>query len=223
MARLFITPREIDFINDLNKELVKDVVGQTIVLYPISEIKTKVHDVYQEAVNKIFEKPIRIDALVEWEPEDVRTNQFGTEEFTSVTAFIPHRDMINKDIRLAEGDFFSYGPQFFEVTSARTTHNIYGQIEFTGGMKLTGKEARRSLFISKLKGPTDENYSDSDAIQDPFHQQRGFDQNAEGPTGDVRDLQRRGVLDAPLTGPSEVSSLGTLTGSANSSFYDDQD
>jgi len=222
MARLFITPREIDFINDINKELTKDVIGQTVVLYLISEVKTKVHDVYKESPNKIFEKPVRISALVEWEPQDIRTNEFGTEEYTSVTALIQSRDLIDKEIQVSEGDFFSYGAQFFEVTAARTTHNVYGQIEFSGGVQLIGKEARRSNFITKLRGPTDEKYSDKDAVQDKFYQQRGFDMNAEGPTGDVRDLQQRGVLDAPLTGPGEVSPLGTLTGSANSSFYEDQ-
>ena len=30
MARLFITPRELDFISDINKEIVKDVIGQKV-------------------------------------------------------------------------------------------------------------------------------------------------------------------------------------------------
>jgi hypothetical protein len=47
VARLFLTPREINFMNDISKELVKDVVGQKIFLYQISEIKSKVHDVYE--------------------------------------------------------------------------------------------------------------------------------------------------------------------------------
>ena len=221
MARLFITPREIDFITDISRELVKDVVGQTIYLYAISEIKTKVHAVYKEAPNKIFEKPLRLDARVEWEPQDIRTNEFGTEEYTSVTALLIPRDMYDDDIRVEEGDFFSFGSQFFEIAAVRRTANIYGQIEFSGGIQLVGKEARRGNFITSLKGPTDESYSDGDAVQDEFYQQRGFSNNQEGPTGDIRDLQDRGVLDAPLTGPSQVS---RITGSAaNSGFNDDQD
>ena len=221
MARLFISPREIDFINDLNKELVKDVIGQTIVLYPISEIKTKVHDLYNESPEKIFESPIRIDVRVEWQPEDVRTNQFGSEEYSTVTAFIPERDMLNKEISITQGDFFSYGTQFFEIVTVQTTHNIYGQIEFSGGLKLVGKESRRSNFVAKIRGPTNERYTDPDAIQDEWYQQRGFANNKEGPTGDIRDLQRRGVLDEPISGPSEVSPAGS-DGKANSSFYDEQ-
>jgi hypothetical protein len=30
MARLFVSPREINFINDIAKELIKDVIGQKI-------------------------------------------------------------------------------------------------------------------------------------------------------------------------------------------------
>ena len=41
MARFFITQREINFINDIAKEVVKDVVGQKIYYFPISETKTK--------------------------------------------------------------------------------------------------------------------------------------------------------------------------------------
>ena len=68
MARLFLTPREINFMNDISKELVKDVVGQKIYLYQISEIKSNVHDIYEEAQDKIFDNPIMLDCLVEFEP-----------------------------------------------------------------------------------------------------------------------------------------------------------
>ena len=41
MGRIFITPREINFINDVAKEVVKDVIGQKIFYFPVSEIKSK--------------------------------------------------------------------------------------------------------------------------------------------------------------------------------------
>ena len=37
------------FFSDITKELIKDVVGQKIVYYPISELKSKVHEMYQES------------------------------------------------------------------------------------------------------------------------------------------------------------------------------
>ena len=57
MSRLFITPREINLINDLAKEIVKDVVGQFIYYYPISTTKSNVHEIYEESPKKVFENP----------------------------------------------------------------------------------------------------------------------------------------------------------------------
>ena len=54
MSRFFITQREINFINDLTKELIKDVIGQKIYYFQISEIKSNVHDIYEEAPEKIL-------------------------------------------------------------------------------------------------------------------------------------------------------------------------
>lgn len=220
MGRLFVTPREIDFINDIAKEIVKDVIGQKIYYFPISEVKTQVHDVYEEAVDKVFENPIEIDALVKYEAQNVTTNKFGSEETYNIEAYIQSRDLLDKGIQVTEGDFFSYGDTFFEVIKAPSSDTIFGQIEHKRFITITGKQSRKGQFISKVFGPTDEAYSDSDAVQNTYVQQRGFEENRLGKTGDVRDLQKKGILDAPLTGPAEVSPKGTDT-KAGSAFYDE--
>ena len=55
MSRLFITPREIDFIADINKEITKDVIGDVIYYYKVREDVSNVHDVYEEAIEKLKE------------------------------------------------------------------------------------------------------------------------------------------------------------------------
>ena len=80
MARLFITPREINFINDIAKEIIKDVSGQKIYLFQISEAKSKVHDVYEESVDKVFETPIELDCLVKYTGATVQTDRYGSEK-----------------------------------------------------------------------------------------------------------------------------------------------
>jgi hypothetical protein len=57
-------------------------------------------------------------------------------------------------------------------------------------------------------------------VQNTYVQQRGFAENKQGATGDIRALQQNGVLDAPISGPAEVSSLGDPDG-VGSSFYDE--
>jgi hypothetical protein len=221
MARLFITPREMNFINDIAKEVIKDVVGQKIYLFQISEIKSKVHDIYEESPDKVFETPIELDCLVKYEGQQIKTDRFGSEEYYTIEAYIQSRDLLDKGIEILEGDFFSYGSTFFEIIKAPLTSTIFGQIEHKRFITVTGRQARKEQFLSRVFGPTSEEYSDSDAIQETFVQQRGFKTNKLGETADVRDLQKNGVLEKPISGPKEVSTRGGSK-KTGSSFYDDQ-
>ncbi len=205
MPRLFITPREINLINDLAKEVIKDVVGQKIYLFKVSEAKTKIHGVYEEAKDKIFDNPIELECLVEYEPQKITTNQFGSEEYSGIKAYINSRDLIDRQIEILEGDFFSYGSIFFEVVTAPDSKTLMGQIEYKSFITITGKQSRKGQFEAKVFGPTSEEHTDSDAVQNSFYQQRGFANNKLGPTGDKRELISNGTLDKPITGAKEIS------------------
>jgi len=220
MPRLFISPKEINFINDISKEIIKDVVGQKIYLFQISEAKSKVHDIYEESPDKVFETPIELECLVKYNAQEITTNRFGSEEYYTIEAYIQTRDLLDKGIEILEGDFFSYGSVFFEIIKAPTSDTIFGQIEYKRFITITGRQARKDQFLAKVFGPTSEEFSDANAVQDTFVQQRGFERNRLGATADVRDLQKNGILEKPITGPKEVSPKGDIK-PTESSFYDE--
>ena len=220
MARLFLSPREIDYINDVNKELIKDVVGQKIYYYPVRPDIMKIHDVYEESPSKVFDPPIEIEARVDYKPDENRINRYGIEEFYSIEVYLHYRDLLDRGIQTKIGDYFSYDVTFFEVIQHQYDNSIYGQIEHVMGVKLMGRQARKGQMSQTPHGPTFEEYTDDDAVQDTFVQQRGFEENRLGETGDIRSLQQKGVLTAPISGPAEVSSKGDETG-VGSSFYDE--
>jgi len=223
MARLFITKREINFISDITKEIVKDVIGQKIYYYPVSETKTKSHEVYDEALQKIFDNPVVVDVLVNSEFQtETKINKFGVDTQFTLEVYIQHRDMVEKGINPSIGDYFSFGAIFYEITEYKYMRTIYGQAENIDGVSLIGTRVRESQFKALTNGPTDIKYTDSDAIQETFVQQRGAATDSNGDqTGDVRDLVKNGVLDEPLTGPKQVSPAGDSTG-AGSAFYDEE-
>lgn len=222
MARLFITPRELNFISDITKELIKDVVGQKVYYYPISELKTKTHGVYNEALKKVYDNPIALDALVDNNfQNDTKIDKFGIDAQYKVEVYVQHRDLVDKGINVAIGDFFSFSDVFYEITERVFMRNIYGMPEHKDGVKLVGVKAREGLFVAPTLGPTDIRYTDSDSVQKEFHQQRGESLDQDGvATGDKRDLVDNGVLDKPLTGPKEVSVKGDPE-NVGSSFYDE--
>lgn len=227
MARLFITQREIDLISDLSKEVTKDIVGQKVYLYCVREDLTEIHDVYEEAQGKVFDPPVEIEARVDWDPAEITTDRFGGDKIDTIRVYLHDRDLIDKDVKPRQGDYFSYGRVFYEITSAIIDSNVYGQIEHTVGVKIIGKQARKGLIDRDPNGPTQQAHTDEGAIQTEFVQQRGQASNKLGETGDKRALQEKGVLDKPITGPKEVSTTAG-NGSENeldtpdSSFYGDE-
>lgn len=224
VARLFITERELNFISDLTKEIIKDVNGQVIIYYPISELKTLAHEVYNEAVQKVFDNPIKIDALVSaTSQEDTHIGPFGPDERYKIEVYIQYRDLVEKGINISIGDIFSFSTVFYEITQAITPKQIWGLAEHRQGVKIVGNRVRESQFKTRPIGPTDIAYADADAVQKEFHQQRGISENADGLTGDVRDLVKNGTLDSPLSGQREVSERGgeSDASTAGSAFYDE--
>lgn len=223
MSRLFVGPRERNFMSDIVKEYVKDICGQKLYYYPISEIKSNIHPIYNESIDKIFDNPIRIDALVGSPEIETHITEFGPDQNYTLEVWLQYRDMVDKEINVCIGDFFSYGDVMYEITEMNTTRNIYGAAEEKDGYKIKGSKAREGLFKERLLGPTDRTLSDSDAIQETFQQQRGFEYNDDGATADKRDLQELGVLEKPLPdSPAEVSPQGALPGdTGGSTFYGD--
>ena len=105
MARLFITPREIDLISDLSKEITKDVIGQVIYYYKTRVDLSQPHDVYDEMTERIFDKPVEIDCRVQFNPETIKQDKFGMDVTRAVEVYFHFRDLIDRNITVSEGDF----------------------------------------------------------------------------------------------------------------------
>lgn len=194
MARLFITSREIHLINDWTKEFIKDVVGQYIVYYPISILKTRVHPVYDEAVEKIFDSPIKIDALVDQPGEGNAIGSWSVETTTTLEVYIQSRDLIDKGFEPEMGDFFSYGNQVFEILNVSQIGDIFGQAEYDVYWKLNAKLARSGRFdLPDFKQLlSDSKNFDESLVKKTYQQQRGLaETDEEGTTGDVRQVRQR--------------------------------
>ena len=212
MARLFITPREIDFIADIAKEVTKDVIGDVIYYYKVREDVSNVHEVYEESPEKVFDPPVEIDARIQWNPREIKTDRFGYEGVYTTEVYIHYRDMIDRGIKLEEGDYFSYGDNYFEITSIVYDKVIFGQVEHISGYTLKGKQARKvQISVDKPIGPTEEIYSDPDGIKRTFQQQRG-----DASKGDKRELVAQGKVDNTTHVQQEVKE-----DTSSSSFYGD--
>jgi hypothetical protein len=217
MPRLFLGQREADFFSDITKEVIKDIAGQKIYYYTVREDLSDIHDVYEESIHKIFNPPVEIECMVEWQPSEVKTTQFGHEQLKTISAYLHNRDLIDRDIDIRQGDYISYGEFFFEITSLIYDKLAYGHIERVVSIKLNAKQTRIEHIIKESLGPTGEDYLDQGAVQTTFEQQRGQTDS------DVRQLVKDGVLEAPISKPKKVAPDGSVKSinGIGSSFYGD--
>lgn len=198
MPRLFIGSKDVAFISDLAMELIKDVIGQKIYYYAISTMASNIHRVYQESTSKVFEAPVALDVLAgqpEWETKSFK---FGVEQTAKVEIIVQARDLLDKNMTLNEGDYFTYGDAAFEIVSYLNLNNIFGQEEYESAYKIIGKLARPGEFDpARIFNPRKDipgSFEDNDEVQKTFEQQRGLPEDSEGnPTGDVRQLNN--ILD----------------------------
>ena len=58
---------------------------------------------------------MEIDALVDSPKMETKTTKFGVEQTYKIEAYVQFRDLIDKNINVAVGDFFSYGDIFYEI------------------------------------------------------------------------------------------------------------
>lgn len=216
MSRLFITQKEINFISDISKELIKDIVSQRVIFYPISEMKSDVHGLYNESPEKVFDNPIEIECLVNSPEQKTSINLFGPEKLQTLEVYVHYRDMMDRNIEISIGDFIQYGGAFFEISSVDKMRQIYGHAEQIDGYRLMCTQARKSLFSSKKVAPFEGPFTDESAIQEEFVQQRGLPIVDDKETGDKRALQETGQLDRPVDGPARI--IKTHEGST---FYDE--
>lgn len=193
MSRLFITAREQQFISDITKEFVKDVVGQYVIYYPISTLLTNIHPVYEEAVEKIYENPFKLDVLAGQPNRETTWGSFGGDVHSKIEVLVQAKDLIDKGIELSAGDFFVFGNDVYECETVTNTENIYGQPEYDRAIKLTGRLARAGQFnVDDFKQLLEQNKSFAEGqTQKKFVQQRGLSENEEGVTNDKREIRER--------------------------------
>jgi len=211
MSRLFIGAREQQMINDWTKEFIKDVVGQYITYYPVSILRTRVHPVYDEAVEKIFDNPIKIDCLVDQPQQGQTMGKFSLENATTLSVYIQNRDMLDKGFDVDVGDFFLYGNEVFEILSYNRVGDTFGEAEYNTYIKLTSKLARSGRFdLPTFKQFLEDGIDFSNStVEKVFEQQRGLAENSEGGTADRRQVRERLADDmaevALGEGPRKVS------------------
>lgn len=145
--RLFIGPEEVSFFDSIAKEVIQEVVGQTITYFSVSEELTKADDLYGEATRKTVYTPVEINALVLFSEPEQRTTQFTIDTIYRIEVYFHQHELAERGLRPREGDFVKFGPNIYEIEKLTQPQMVYGQIENRVQHKAICRMAREGQFV----------------------------------------------------------------------------
>ena len=123
----FVLGRDVDFFKSIARELVDDVIQNTIVLFKINMNETKVN-IYGEALNKTWYPGVEVFALINKEPETARYEGFGLDTDQNITFKLDRWMLEEKGIYPEIGDVINWNDGYFEIDNTNEVQLVGGQI-----------------------------------------------------------------------------------------------
>jgi hypothetical protein len=97
--------KEKNFIDGITRELINDVIKQSIIFYKINSEYTRESNIYGESSTKVFYPGIKFNALIEFlEPEILATNS-GLSQTRELIIYSQKQYLSDYSIFPEEGDF----------------------------------------------------------------------------------------------------------------------
>jgi hypothetical protein len=122
----FLQTRDIEFFKSVARELVDDVVQNTIVLFKINMNETKVN-IYGEALNKTWYPGVEVFALINKDPESARYEGFGLDTDQNVTFKLDRWMLEEKGIYPEVGDIINFNEGYYEIDNTNEIQLVGGQ------------------------------------------------------------------------------------------------
>lgn len=167
MSRKFITQREIDFIGKINKELIQKVTGTEVHYYAISLEKSRVNRLYDEAVEKVWEPPVKIFGRVLYDNPQSATTGRGVDSVYNIEVYFHELELTDRNVVPKEGDFIEFGQVFYEITSATQPQIVFGQVNNKVMTKCVCVRSREGQF--QAGGRTSEGVDNTHPIENTQH------------------------------------------------------
>jgi len=122
----FSLGRDIEFFKSIARELVDDVIQNTIVLFKINLNETKIN-IYGESTNKTWHPGVEVFALVDKEPETARYEGFGLDTDQNITFKLDRWMLEEKNSYPEVGDVIKWNESYFEIDNTNEIQMAGGQ------------------------------------------------------------------------------------------------
>ena len=143
---LFGSRKDFDLLVNINRELLKDIVEQEILIYKLSASETTTN-IYGEALEKTFLEPVKLNCLITRGDQIVDIDEFGPDLGREASFACLKQDL--EDITLVPevGDIVMWHEDYYEVDTVRENQYFYGRNDKYNVERTSGHGASISLVL----------------------------------------------------------------------------
>lgn len=140
----FVTERDFNFFQHINRELVVDVIDVEVILYKIIPDVVSVN-IYGEATNKTRYRGISLNALVKYSKQTSVADSFGSDVDQAGVEFRFVRKLL-QDVGVYPeiGDLIGYNENYYEVDNINEAQLVAGKPGFNQSIICEAHLTRRS-------------------------------------------------------------------------------
>lgn len=142
----FITQKELAFIARVNKELIQKVIGQELLYYAILADKTQTNDLYNEAIQKVWSGPTKVNALVFYENSTEQVSSLPPDSKFNIDVYFHKYELQERNLEPRMGDFVRFGDITYEILSVTQPQIIFGMIDQKVMVRCPCAPARQGKF-----------------------------------------------------------------------------
>ena len=143
---LFGSRKDFDLLVNINRELLKDIVEQEILIYKLSASDTTTN-IYGEALEKTFLEPVKLNCLITRGDQIIDIDEFGPDLGREASFACLKQDL--EDITLVPevGDIVMWHEDYYEVDTVRENQYFYGRNDKYNVDRTSGHCASISLVL----------------------------------------------------------------------------
>ena len=123
---LFGTNRDFDLLVNINRELLKDVVEQSVLYYKLS-LEDTLSNLYGESLTKNWMEPLKLNCLITRGDQVITTDDFGPDLSREASFAFIRQDLEDVQVVPEVGDILMWHEDYYEVDTVRENQLFVGR------------------------------------------------------------------------------------------------
>lgn len=140
----FLSARDYEFIQHINREIVAEIVDVDVVLIKVM-LEATPTNIYGEALEKVHYVGIELSALISYPENEADSSEgFGVNQKQNVDFQFVRRILETKEVYPENGDIVLYNERYYEIDNVREVQLLASRPEYNHDLLCSAHLTRRT-------------------------------------------------------------------------------